>query len=134
MPVLATNVPYRKAYIKKITELCGELSKDSKNANLKSVEDFYQFLKLEYVHQKADLLLLASGNIKAFWRDETSYVSLEFIGNKTVRVLIRVKYLKETATLRAISSFEGVKSYASSYGVSNILFTRPKRSRRRQRK
>ena len=141
MPLkIADPVDYHDEYRERIVEICGPFSGEDvalmrDEINLKSIENFYRFLRVEKVSQKGDILLLDNGNLKAFWRDDTAFLSLEFMGNNVTRMKLKIKYVKGVRRFHCMASLGAVKGYVASYGISNIIFFgTPKKNRKRNRK
>ena len=140
MPVKVVRpVAFHDDYIDRISSICGIISGEDAtieqdDVNLKSIENFYRFLRVEKVCHKADILILHNGNLKAFWRDETAFVSLEFLGNGVTRMKLKMKLIKTVRRFTTISSLTAIKGYIASYGASNLLFVGSQNSSKKKRK
>ena len=102
----------RYAYKLRIEALRGEAAPDGFSVNAASEEDFWSFVESISFAQKAGLVLLDNGNLRAVWKGEDgSHLGLQFLGNRLVEYVIfqRRRATRDVSRGAGRDTIEGIK-------------------------
>lgn len=100
------------AYMLRIEVLRSEAALDGFFVNAASEEDFWSFVESISFAQKAGLVLLDNGNLRAVWKGESgSHLGLQFLGNRLVEYVIfqRRRATRDISRGAGRDTIEGVK-------------------------
>lgn len=71
-----------KAYARRIAVLHSDAVADDLELNEASERDFWQYIRSIPFAQKASLVLMDNGNLRAVWKDDDeSHLGIQFLGN-----------------------------------------------------
>ena len=78
-----------KYYSHRIEILCNDAEIDGFALNEVSQKDFWQYIRSVPFAQKASLVLMDNGNLRAVWKgDDESHLGIQFLGNQWVEYVI----------------------------------------------
>ena len=100
------------AYMLRIEVLRSEAALDGFSVNAASEEDFWSFVESMSFAQKAGLVLLDNGNLRAVWKGEDgSHLGLQFLGNRLVEYVIfqRRRATRDVSRGAGRDTIEGIK-------------------------
>ena len=100
------------AYMLRIEVLRSEAALDGFSVNAASEEDFWSFVESISFAQKAGLVLLDNGNLRAVWKGENgSHLGLQFLGNRLVEYVIfkRRQATRDVSRGASRDTIEGIK-------------------------
>ena len=100
------------AYRLRIEALRSEAARDGFSVNAASEEDFWSFVESISFAQKAGLVLLDNGNLRAVWKGENgSHLGLQFLGNRLIEYVIfqRRRATREILRGAGRDTIEGIK-------------------------
>lgn len=100
------------AYMLRIEVLRSEAALDGFSVNAASKEDFWSFVESISFEQKAGLVLLDNGNLRAVWKDENgSHLGLQFLGNRLVEYVIfqRRRTTRDVSRVAGRDTIDGIK-------------------------
>lgn len=88
VPVSDHREENNKVYRHRIGTLLGHASEEGITARDESVKDFNLFVDIAVPTDKAMLIIMDNGNLRATWREGLSRLSLEFTGDLRVRYVV----------------------------------------------
>ena len=101
-----------QVYRNRIEVLRSDAQLDGFAMNEVSEVDFWSFIESISFAQKAGLVLLDNGNLRAVWKGENgSYLGLQFLGNRLVEYVIfkRRQATKYVSRVAGRDTIEGIK-------------------------
>lgn len=120
-PNVLTAKQVRDAYSRRIDELreYGEL--DGVQSNEDSTRDFWSFVPSAPTQNKAQLILMDNGNLRAVWRDRRSNrIGIQFLGRASVEYVVFVRRADSEDVFRVAGSdrLDGIKSRLCAFGLA----------------
>lgn len=107
-----TQRNYKLAYKLRIEMLRHEAALDGFVLNDESYEDFWSFIGSVSYLQKANLVLMDNGNLRAIWKDEYgNRLGLQFLGERLV----------ESVVFKRRSSNRGFSRVAGNYTMDEVI-------------
>ena len=101
-----------QVYRNRIEVLRSDAQLDGFAMNEASEEDFWSFIESISFAQKAGLVLLDNGNLRAVWKGENgNHLGLQFLGNRLVEYVIfkRHQATKDVSRVADRDTIEGIK-------------------------
>lgn len=92
--------------------------------NVDSETDFWEFVEASQFTQKAELVFIGEGNIRAIWEDEDeNFLGLHFLGNRRI---IYVIFKQDPGgngltTETGVESFRGTKKRVVERGLTHLV-------------
>ena len=102
----------RNAYARRMDELRGYGKLDGVHMNEESQRDFWSFVPSEATNNKAQLVLMDNGNLRAVWRySGPNHIGIQFLGRDSVEYVIfeRRGDSEDISRVSGIATLEGVK-------------------------
>lgn len=103
-----------KAYARRIEVLHSDAEADDLELNEASERDFWQYIRSIPFAQKASLVLMDNGNLRAVWKDDDeSHLGIQFLGNQWVEYVIfkRRPSTGDIARVAGRDTLDGVKRH-----------------------
>ena len=113
------------AYMLRIEVLRSEAALDGFSVNAASEEDFWSFVESISFAQKAGLVLLDNGNLRAVWKDENgSHLGLQFLGNRLVEYVIfqRRRTTRDVSRVAGRDTIEGIKRQIQAFDLTELVY------------
>jgi len=113
------------AFMLRIEVLRSEASIDGFSVNAASEEDFWSFVKSISFAQKAGLVLLDNGNLRAVWKGENgSHLGLQFLGNRLVEYVIfqRRRATRNVSRGAGRDTIEGIKRQIQAFDLTELVY------------
>ena len=92
--------------------------------NIASERDFWSFVMSIPASQKASLVLLDNGNLRAIWKDSAkNHVGIQFLGNGKVQYVIfkRRPGAADVSRVADIETLEGVKAKIRAFDLESLV-------------
>ncbi len=108
----------------RIEELKGYAELDGFTINIDSERDFWSFVMSIPASQKASLVLLDNGNLRAIWKDSAkNHVGIQFLGNGKVQYVIfkRRPGAADVSRVADIETLEGVKAKIRAFDLESLV-------------
>ena len=118
---LATDV----AYMRRLAYLRDEAKKDGYLLNLASEVDFRQFVGSAPNMQKANLVLMDNGNLRAIWKDmQGTRIGLQFLGGRMGQYVIFKRRSQGLPISRVVGkdSLEGLERQFDAFDLHSLLY------------
>ena len=112
------------AYMLRIEVLRSEAALDGFSVNAASVEDFWSFVEPISFAQKAGLVLLDNGNLRAVWKSENgSHLGLQYLGHRLVEYVIfeRRQTTKDVSRVAGRDTIEGIKGQIHAFDLTALM-------------
>ena len=111
-------------YRNRIEVLRSDAQRDGFAMNVVSEVDFWSFIESISFAQKAGLVLLDNGNLRAVWKGENgSHLGLQFLGNRLVEYVIfkRRQATKEVLRVAGQDTVEGIKRQICAFDLTALM-------------
>ena len=111
-------------YARRIKELCDYAKDDGIQVNPASVRDFWFFVGSAQFANKASLVLMDNGNLRAVWKgDNESHVGIQFLGEQKAEYVIfkRRTASADVSRVAGIDTLSGVKRQISAFGLTSLV-------------
>ncbi|MDE2797584.1 MAG: hypothetical protein OXI94_02840, partial [Gemmatimonadota bacterium] len=86
--------------------------------------DFWSFIESISFAQKAGLVLLDNGNLRAVWKDENGiHLGLQFLGNRLVEYVVfkRSQATKDVSRVAGRDTIEGIKRQMRAFDLTALM-------------
>lgn len=122
-PVSHYNEENSKSYERRIDTLLGYASEEGISARDESRKGFDFFVDTTIPTDKAMLIMMDNGNLRATWREDRSRLSLEFIGERLVHYVVFIpEYLSGQPFERSGEcSFDEIRAFTKLWGLWNMV-------------
>ena len=113
-----------QVYRNRIEVLRRDAQLDDFAMNEASEVDFWSFIESISFAQKAGLVLLDNGNLRAVWKDENgSHLGLQFLGNRSVEYVIfkRSQATKDVSRVAGQDTIEGIKRQIRAFDLTALM-------------
>jgi len=111
-------------YRNRIEVLRSDAQRDGFAMNEVSEADFWSFIESISFAQKAGLVLLDNGNLRAVWKDENgSHLGLQFLGTRLVEYVIfkRRQATKDISRVAGQDTIEGIKKKIRAFDLTALM-------------
>ena len=111
-----------KDYSRRIEVLCSDAEDDDLVLNEASERDFWHYIRSVPFAQKAGLVLMDNGNLRAVWKgDDESHLGIQFLGNQWVEYVIfkRRPSTIDIARVAGRDTLDGVKRQIDAFDPSS---------------
>lgn len=112
-------------YVRRLAYLRDEATKDGYVLNLASEVDFRQFVDSAPSMQKADIVLMDNGNLRAVWKDtQGTRIGLQFLGGRMAQYVIFKRRGQELPVSRVVGrdSLEGLQRQFDAFDLHALLY------------
>ena len=113
------------AYMRRLAYLRDEAKQDGYFLNLASEVDFRQFVGSAPNMQKANLVLMDNGNLRATWKDnQGTRIGLQFLGGRMAQYVIFKRRRQELPISRVVGrdSLEGLERQFRAFDLHSLLY------------
>ena len=113
------------AYMRRLAYLRDEAIKDGYLLNLASEVDFRQFVGSAPNMQKANLVLMDNGNLRAIWKDmQGTRIGLQFLGGRMAQYVIFKRRSQGLLISRVVGrdSLEGLERQFDAFDLHSLLY------------
>ena len=113
------------AYMRRLVYLRDEAIKDGYLLNLASEVDFRQFVGSAPNMQKANLVLMDNGNLRAIWKDvQGTRIGLQFLGGRMAQYVIFKRRSQGLPISRVVGrdSLEGLERQFDAFDLHSLLY------------
>ena len=113
----------RRAYRNRIDELAGYGLEEGISVSAPSEEDFWAFMESSGFTNRAGLVLMDNGNLRAVWKRDDDHLGLHFLGNQTVNYVIfkRRPGASEVTRVAGNDSFDGIKERVRAFELASLV-------------
>ena len=114
-----------RAYWSRIESLYSDAVLDGFALNEASARDFWSFVGSAFLTQKAGLVLMDNGNLRAVWKgDNGSHLGLQFLGNQSVEYVIfkRRTAARDVSRVAGIDTLEGIKRQIYAFDLMALVY------------
>ncbi|MYC13202.1 MAG: hypothetical protein F4Y39_05700 [Gemmatimonadetes bacterium] len=111
-------------YRNRIEVLRSDAQRDGFAMNEVSEADFWSFIESISFAQKAGVVFLDNGNLRAVWKDENgSHLGLQFLGNRLVEYVIfkRRQATKDILRVAGQDTIEGIKKKIRAFDLTALM-------------
>ena len=115
-----------KDYSRRIETLHSDAEDDGFALNEESKKDFWQYIRSVPFAQKAGLVLMDNGNLRAVWKgDDESRLGIQFLGNQWVEYVIfnRRPSTIDVARVAGRDTLDGVKRQIDAFDLTSLMGT-----------
>ncbi len=112
------------AYRLRIEALRSDAALDGFSVNEASKDDFWSFVGASSCAQKAGLVLMDNGNLRAVWKgDNGSHVGLQFLGGRLVEYAIfkRRQAAKYISRVAGCDTLDGIKKQIRAFDLTAMM-------------
>ncbi len=122
-PISDYNEENSRSYEKRIDTLLGYASEEGISARDESKKDFDLFVDTTIPTDKAMLIIMDNGNLRATWREDRSRLSLEFIGDRLVDYVV---FIPEGPSGQQFErsgecSFDEIRAFTKLWGLWDMV-------------
>lgn len=113
-----------KGYSRRIEVLHSDAEADDFALNEASERDFWQYIGSIPFAQKASLVLMDNGNLRAVWKDDDeSHLGIQFLGNQWVEYVIfkRRPSTGDIARVAGRDTLDGVKRQIDAFDLTSLM-------------
>ena len=113
-------------YRHRIESLHHNAEDDGFGLNETSERDFWQYIRSMPFAQKAGLVLMDNGNLRAVWKgDDGSHLGIQFLGNQWVEYVIfkRRPSTRHVARVAGHDTLDGVKRQIDAFDLTSLMGT-----------
>lgn len=113
------------AYMRRLAYLRDEAIKDGYILNPASEVDFQQFVSSAPNMQKANLVLMDNGNLRAIWKDmQGTRIGLQFLGGRMAQYVIFKRRSQGLPISRVVGrdSLEGLERQFDAFDLHSLLY------------
>ena len=113
-----------QAYALRIKELHGYAADDGIQLNPDSERDFWSFMDSIPIGNRADLILMDNGNLRAVWQGAgSSHVGIQFLGEQKVEYVVfkRRTDSDDVSRVAGIDTLNGVKKRIRAFGLASLV-------------
>ena len=113
-------------YQHRIEILNSDTEVDDFALNEASKKDFWQYIRSVPFAQKAGLVLVDNGNLRAVWKgDDESHLGIQFLGNQWVEYVIfkRRPSTRHVARVAGHDTLDGVKRLIDAFDLTSLMGT-----------
>ena len=123
VPVSDYHEENSKSYERRIATLLGYASEEGIGARDESKKDFDLFVDTAIPTDKAMLIIMDNGNLRATWREDRSRLSLEFIGNRLVHYVVFIPEDPSGQPLERAGqcSFDEIRAFTKLWGLWDMV-------------
>ena len=123
VPVSDYHEENSKSYERRIETLLGYASEEGISARDESKKDFNLFVDTTIPTDKAMLIIMDNGNLRATWREDRSRLSLEFIGDRLVDYVVFIPADPDGRPFERAGecSFDEIRAFTKLWGLWNIV-------------
>ena len=115
----------RNVYARRIDELRGYGELDGVQIDDDSERDFWSFVPSAPTNNKAQLVLMDNGNLRAVWRNSGSnHIGIQFLGRDLVEYVIfkRREDSEDISRVSGIDTLEGVKRQIHAFDLTSLVY------------
>ena len=115
----------RNAYARRIDELRGYGEVDGVQINEDSERNFWSFVPSAPTKNKAQLVLMDNGNLRAVWRNSRAdHIGIQFLGRGSVEHVIfkRRTDSEDISRVSGIDSLQGVKRQIHVFDLTSLVY------------
>ena len=115
-----------KDYSNRIEVLHRNVEDDGFGLSEASERDFWQYIRSTPFAQKAGLVLVDNGNLRAVWKgDDESHLGIQFLGNQWVEYVIfkRRPSTRHVARVAGHDTLDGVKRLIDAFDLTSLMGT-----------
>ena len=115
-----------KDYSRRIEVLCSDAEDDDLVLNEASERDFWHYIRSVPFAQKAGLVLVDNGNLRAVWKgDDESHLGIQFLGNQWVEYVIfkRRPSTIDIARVAGRDTLDGIKRQIDAFDLTSLMGT-----------
>ena len=113
-----------KDYSRRIEVLRSDAEDDGFVLNKASEKDFWQYIRSAPFAQKAGLVLVDNGNLRAVWKgDDESHLGIQFLGNQWVEYVIfkRRPSAIDIARVAGRDTLDGIKKQINAFDLTSLM-------------
>ena len=113
-----------KDYSRRIEVLHSDAEDDGFVLNEASERDFWQYVRAAPFAQKAGLVLVDNGNLRAVWKDDDeNLLGIQFLGNQGVEYVIFKRRPSTVDVVRVAGrdTLEGVKRQIDAFDLTSFM-------------
>ena len=118
----ATNAS--QAYAQRIEELHNEAALDGIEVSRASARDFWSFVRPGDPDQRAGVVLLDNGNLRAVWKgDDATRVGIQFLGDGRAEYVIfkRRPATTDVSRVAGNDTLEGIKCQINAFDLTSLI-------------
>ncbi|MYC34108.1 MAG: hypothetical protein F4X64_13155 [Chloroflexi bacterium] len=122
-PVSDYNEENSKGYERRIETFLGYASEEGISARDESKKDFNLFVDTTIPTDKAMLIIMDNGNLRATWREDRSRLSLEFIGHRLVDYVVFIPTGPDGQPFERAGecSFDEIRAFTKLWGLWDLV-------------
>ena len=116
--------PARQQYARRIEELRDYAEEDGNLVSWASEKDFWSFVESAPLVDRAGLVLMDNGNLRAIWKsDDGSRVGIQFLGGGMAEFVIfkRRPATPEVSRVAGIDTLKGIKSQIRTFHLNSLV-------------
>ena len=116
----------RQSYDVRIEALRNDAEAEGFAVNPASEMDFWSFFDSAPLAQKASVVLMDSGNLRAVWKaPDGSHLGIQFLGNSQAEYVIfkRRAASQNVSRVAGIDTLDGIKKQICSFDLASLLKT-----------
>ena len=111
-------------YRYRIVDLRGFAEDDGIEVNEDSEKDFWSFVRLAPLSERASLFLMDNGNLRAVWKGEdSSHIGIQFLGGHKAEYVIfkRQKSSENVSRVAGVDTLSGVKKRVHDFDLTSLV-------------
>ncbi len=112
------------SYEKRIAELKRYGADEGVSLNAASLEDFWFFVGYKGTRQRAGLVLLDNGNLRASWRDDDgNFLGIQFAGHRQVEYVIfkHRRHSELVSRVAGIDTLDGIRKQLQAFELVSLV-------------
>ena len=123
VPVSDYHEENSRSYARRIDTLLGYASEEGIGARDGSKKDFNLFVDTTIPTDKAMLIIMDNGNLRATWKEDRKRLSLEFIGDRQVHYVVFIPAGADDQPLERSGecSFDEIRAFTKLWGLWDIV-------------
>ena len=113
------------SYTRRIDELRGYGELEDVRINVNSERGFWSFVPSMPTKNKAQLVLMDNGNLRAIWKDSGSnHIGIQFLGQNSVEYVIfkRRADSEDISRVSGIDTLEGIKRQIHAFDLTSLVY------------
>ena len=122
-PVFDYREENSKGYERRIETLLGYASEEGISARDESKRDFNLFVDTSIPTDKAMLIIMDNGNLRATWREDRSRLSLEYMGDRLVDYVVFIPTGPDGQPFECTGecSFDEIRAFTKLWGLWDLV-------------
>ena len=114
---------HSRSYARRINTLLGYASEEGIGARDGSMKDFNLFVDTTILTDKAMLIIMDNGDLRATWKEDRKRLSLEFIGDRQVHYVVFIPGGADDQPLERSGecSFDEIRAFTKLWGLWGMV-------------